>query len=90
VDIERMTTGIVTEIVNPFIIFPNPVKSDLRWNINANFDQIRIYSVSGILLLQSSNVQNGSLDLSHLQRGMYFCQFTNGNKVIQTGKIIKE
>jgi hypothetical protein len=90
VDIERMTTGVVTEIVTPGVFFPNPVKSDLRWNINANFDQIRIYSISGILLLQSSNVQNGYLDLSHLQRGMYFCQFTNGNKVIQTGKIIKE
>jgi len=25
-----------------------------------------------------------------LQRGMYLCQFTNGNQVIQTGKIIKD
>ncbi|MEI6554294.1 MAG: T9SS type A sorting domain-containing protein [Paludibacter sp.] len=90
VDIERTITGVVTEIVTPGIFFPNPVKSDLRWNMNTNFDQIRIYSVSGILLLQSSNVQTGSLDLSHLQRGMYFCQFTNGNQVIQTGKIIKD
>jgi hypothetical protein len=90
VDIERMTTGVVTEIVTPGVFFPNPVKSALRWNINTHFDQIRIYSVNGILLLQSSNVQNGYLDISHLQRGMYFCQFSKGNKVIQTGKIIKE
>jgi hypothetical protein len=90
VDIERTITGVVTEIVTPSIFFPNPVKSDLRWNSNTSFNQISIYSVSGILLLQSSNVQTGSLDVSHLQRGMYICQFSKGNQVIQTGKFIKD
>jgi hypothetical protein len=89
VDIERIITGVVTEIVTPSIFFPNPVKSILRWNSNTSFDQIRIYSVSGILLLQSSNLQTGSLDVSHLQNGMYICQFSKGNQVIQTGKFIK-
>jgi hypothetical protein len=90
VDIERMTTGVVTEIVNPFVFFPNPVKSNLRWNASTDFDQLRIYNVSGILLLHSSNTQNNSLDVSHLKKGIYLCQFTKGNQIIKTGKFIKE
>ena len=93
VDFERMTTGIndiTGDKANSFQLFPNPVKSVLNWNTNANFDQIKIYSVSGILLLQSSFMQRGSVDLSGLPKGMYFCQFSKGKQILQTEKFIKE
>ena len=90
VDIERTITGITTDIVNPSIFFPNPVKSNLRWCSNTDFDQISIYNLSGILLLQSSNNKSYSLDVSQLQSGIYICQITKGNQVIQTGKISKD
>ncbi|MEI7677674.1 MAG: T9SS type A sorting domain-containing protein, partial [Bacteroidales bacterium] len=93
VDFERMTTGINDidcDKPNSIHLFPNPVKSVLNWNTNASFDQIKIYSVSGILLLQSSNMQSSSIDLSYLSKGMYFCQLRKGNQVIQTEKFIKE
>jgi len=75
---------------NPIQLFPNPVKSVMSWNANANADQIKIYSTNGILLIQSSNILSGSINLSQLQSGMYFCQFCKGNQVIQTGKFVKE
>ena len=93
VDFERMTTGIndiADDKPTSFHLFPNPVKSVLNWNVNANFEQIKIYSGSGILLLQSSNIQIGSIDLGRLPNGMYFCQFYKGKQIIQTEKFIKE
>lgn len=85
------STGLTTSIKeNAFKIFPNPVKSVLSWNTNANSDMIKIYSVNGVLLLQSSNMQSGSIDLSVLTKGMYFCQFYKGKQTIQTEKFIKE
>ena len=90
VDIERTITGVTTDIVNPCVFFPNPVKSNLRWYTNTDFDQIRIYNLSGVLLLQSSDKENSSLNLSHLPSGMYICQLTKGNHIIQSGKISKD
>jgi uncharacterized repeat protein (TIGR02543 family) len=87
----NQSTGISTSMMNnDFQIFPNPVKSELRWNSNSNSDQIKIYNVNGMLLLQSSNVQCGSIDLSRLSNGMYIYQFCKGKQVIQSGKFIKE
>ena len=90
VDIERTITGVTNDIVNPGIFFPNPVKSNLSWYTNTDFEQIRIYNLSGVLLLQSSDNENRSLNLSHLPSGMYICQLTKGNQVIQSGKISKD
>ena len=90
VDIERIITGVTTDIVNPCVFFPNPVKSNLSWYTNTDFDHIRIYNLSGVLLLQSSDKENSSLNLSHLPSGMYICQLTKGNHIIQSGKISKD
>jgi Secretion system C-terminal sorting domain len=93
VDFERMTTGIddiTGDTLNSFQLFPNPVKSSLNWKTNANFDQMRIYSINGVLLVKLSNIESGFINLNHLQRGMYFCQFCKDNQVIQTEKFIKE
>jgi len=35
-------------------------------------------------------MQSGSIDLSCLTKGMYFCQFSKGKQIIQTEKFIKE
>ncbi|MEI6554299.1 MAG: T9SS type A sorting domain-containing protein [Paludibacter sp.] len=87
----NQSTGLTTSVKeNAFQIFPNPVKSVLSWNTNSNSNLIKIYSVNGVLLLQSSNTQCGSIDLSGLPKGMYFCQFRKGNQVIHTEKFIKE
>jgi len=66
------------------------VKSVLSWNTNANSDQIKIYSVNGVLMLQSSTIQSSSIDLSCLPKGMFFCQFCKGSQVIHTEKFIKD
>lgn len=89
VDIVRMTTGLVSNTINTALLLTNPVNAGLRWNSNAEFDQIKIYDLSGILLLQSLNNQNSFLDVSHLQKGIYICHFIKVNKLIQTGKFIK-
>jgi uncharacterized repeat protein (TIGR02543 family) len=86
----NQSTGITTSFMeNGFQLSPNPVKMNLNWNASTDFDQLRIYNVSGVLLLQS-NKQNNSVDVSHLKQGLYLCQFTKGNQIIKNGKFIKE
>lgn len=93
VDIERGAfTGLKdkSDDNNSFQLFPNPAKSVLNWNINTNTDRARIYSINGVLLLQSTILNSKSIDVSHLNSGMYFLQFCKGNRVIHTAKFIKE
>jgi hypothetical protein len=92
VDIERGgSVGIPVSInQNKFQLFPNPVKLDISWTNSPEFDCIKIYGVNGMLVNQSTNIQNNSLDVSHLKKGIYLCQFTKGNQIIKTGKFIKD
>jgi hypothetical protein len=93
VDIERGGfTGVKykSDDNNSVQLFPNPAKSVLYWNINTNTDRARLYSINGILLLQSTDLNSRSIDVSHLNSGMYFLQLCKGNRVIHTAKFVKE
>lgn len=92
VDIERGgLTGVKYKSDNNSIqLYPNPAKSLLYWNNNTNTDKARLYSINGVLLLQSTDLNSRSIDVSHLDNGMYFLQLCKGNQVIHTAKFIKE
>lgn len=87
----NQSTGITKAIrENGFLIFPNPVKLVLSWNTNEDPNQIKIYSVNGVLLFESSDINSGSVNLAFLPKGLYLCQFMKGKQLIYVGKIIKE
>ncbi|MEI7677589.1 MAG: T9SS type A sorting domain-containing protein, partial [Bacteroidales bacterium] len=92
VDIERGgSVGIPVSINQNMIqLFPNPVKSVLRWTYSPQVDCVKIYGVNGVLVNQSTLTQGGSIDVSLLRNGMYFCQFCKGNQIIHSQKFIKE
>jgi len=92
VDIERGgSVGIPVSINQNMIqLFPNPVKSVLRWTYSPQVDCVKIYGVNGVLVNQSTLTQGGSIDVSLLRKGMYFCQFCKGNQIIHSQKFIKD
>ena len=86
-DIE-FTTSIKTVSKNDMNIYPNPVK-DILTIENIENSKIMIYDISGkTVYLKQTNTNVEKIDLSELNRGIYFITISNNDKVI-TKKIIK-
>lgn len=86
----NQTTGISeTEIGNLITLFPNPTTGLL--NIPNTTNQTYTYVVSNMLgqSVQSGKTQN-QIDVSQLQKGVFFIQLKNEKGQIFTSKFIKE
>jgi len=72
-------------------IYPNPVQDELQINsMNQEIDLIKIYNVSGQLLMTEKGVsETSSINVSNLASGEYFIQFHSGKK-IALKKFIKQ
>lgn len=69
----------------PFVVgvHPNPTNGQLH--ISGEFDIARIYSTSGMLVLETSNK---SIDLSSYDSGVYMISVQNGDRIYRT-RIVK-
>ena len=65
-------------------IFPNPVSSTL--NINHPIKKIKLFDISGELILESKEQK---INIRNLENGLYFLQITSVKNYITTKKIIK-
>jgi hypothetical protein len=88
------TTGIANVSASTssnMLLAPNPVKSELSLTADFHFQKVRVFDALGnVSLIQEVNgVDKVTLDLYHLNSGIYFVQITDGNKVV-TRKFIKE
>src|SRR5690554_5006791 len=78
-------------------LFPNPVNNKLNFNFDASVGniQLEIYDIAGRKIndysfADSNNEnQNASIDVSALNKGLYFCKFSSENQQI-TRKFIKK
>jgi hypothetical protein len=68
--------------------YPNPVISDLFISGIENIEYVKVVDVFGRLMLTLKPNQNGSFDISSLDKGVYFIKVYSG-KLLLTGKIIK-
>ena len=68
-----------------FKVYPNPFQNQLTIESEEAIDAIRLFSINGTLLLETSDK---NLDLTHFEKGYYFVQITNGAK-IATQKVLK-
>lgn len=73
-----------------FVYYPNPVKNSLTVSNNTTIDKIEITSVLGqkVKTISVNNLQ-AEIDLSELNRGLYFVKVTSLGQE-KTVKIIKE
>jgi hypothetical protein len=68
-----------------FKVYPNPFQNQLTIESDEAIDKIRLFSVNGTLLLETSDK---NLDLTHFEKGYYLVQITGGSK-IATQKVLK-
>lgn len=68
-----------------FKVYPNPFQNQLTIESEYRIDLIRLFSISGTLLLETSD---RNLDLSHFDIGYYFVQITSGLEM-STQKVLK-
>ncbi len=90
----NFTTGI--ESINhsdySIDIFPNPTENELNINFNTNNNiqkLVRIFDITGKLLLVEETISNLKLNTSNLTKGLYIINITEDNKS-KTIKFIKQ
>jgi len=74
-----------------FASFPNPIidKLALSVEIVQQFDSIKLFDITGKLLLEKNKLSN-EIDVSFLNTGLYFIQFSNNQQRTACIKIIKK
>ncbi|CAN1515699.1 Secretion system C-terminal sorting domain [Flavobacteriaceae bacterium] len=74
-----------------FAALPNPIidKLELSDEILQQFDSLRLFDITGKLLLEKCNLLN-EIDVSFLKTGLYFIQFSNNQNQSVSIKIIKK
>jgi hypothetical protein len=89
--IQAQTTGL-DEIVGTFVLYPNPTNGLLIvQNMNHSKGNMVIYSATGTVVLRSVlSSSDTQLDLSHLNRGVYFIQMTNDLGQSSTHRVAKQ
>ncbi|MFN5492929.1 MAG: T9SS type A sorting domain-containing protein, partial [Bacteroidota bacterium] len=80
------------KIKNSGVVFPNPTKDKLTITDLAQGSQLTIYNSIGQLVVQLSNSQSQTIDISKLEKGIYTYSIITDNKQneISSGKFIKE
>lgn len=77
-----------TGITIDFMIFPNPVQDRLYWKFDGKIEQIIIVDELGRTILDRNNVNQQSLDIQNLSKGLYFIQVHTAEGVL-TKKFVK-
>jgi subtilisin family serine protease len=72
-------------------LYPNPAKDYISYNLPLNFNlkQVTIYDTLGKVIKQLDNSTSNEINISELERGLYFIDF-KGVKNSVTKKFIKE
>ncbi len=75
------------EIKNELKYYPNPVNNYLQFESSNQYNEIKIYNMSGDLLLQES--YKSKIEVSGLNNGIYIAQFLNNGIAKDAIKFIK-
>ena len=74
---------------NKLIIFPNPAQDELNISFEGyTIEEIAIYTLTGQQILKAKPA-NGTIDISHLQPGMYFVEVTIENTKVRQKLLVQ-
>ena len=74
---------------NSFRIYPNPAKDKIYVELSAGFEQIRLFNIAGLQVMESTgNSEKVILDVKNLPSGIYLLKLSNTKGQIYTRKII--
>ena len=62
-----------------FNLYPNPVESNLTIATNEVITEVNIYSITGVMVYSTTNVNNNVINVSDLNAGIYFISIKSEN-----------
>lgn len=75
---------------NTIAVYPNPTQDYISFKLyDNNLYIIELYNSNGLLVLSTTTRSNCRVDVSFLERGVYFYKVIEKNKTAFSGKIIK-
>jgi hypothetical protein len=85
----NQTLGLDDPAMSEFTYFPNPVNDQLTINSQRDVKDITVYNMLGqVVVRQTPNMRNCTVDMSTMQTGAYFVQVSIGNTV-ETIRVLK-
>jgi hypothetical protein len=82
--------GLDDPAMSEFTYFPNPVNDQLTINSQRDVKDITVYNMLGqVVVRQTPNMRNCTVDMSSMQTGAYFVQVSIGNTV-ETVRVLKK
>jgi len=81
-------TGIQLSSIKNERIYPNPCQEILKFP--DTYRSLKIYAVSGELVINKQVVNDDQLDISSLSKGVYFIQFVDSKGGSNTSKFVRE
>ncbi len=69
-------------------VFPNPFSQNFTIDYD-DYDMLKIFDITNKLVHSQAKPKDGSIDLSHLQSGIYMVSLISENKVIAVEKVVK-
>ena len=73
-----------------FAYYPNPVKDVLYITSNKNVENVAVYNLAGQKVLTNAKVNNGQINVSSLETGVYVFKATLQGGQVETFKIVKK
>ena len=89
-EVECVPLGLDDPSMSEFTYFPNPVNDQLTINSQRDVKDITVYNMLGqVVVRQTPNMRNCTIDMSSMQTGAYFVQVSIGNTV-ETVRVLKK
>ncbi len=87
----RKETKTIQQVTKPIVLYPNPAKGIVKVN-GANIAAISIYDVMGKTVVTGNynKATTFTIDISKLQKGIYFVRIINADKTSKIEKLIVE
>ena len=86
----NMVVGIENSQLNEIQLFPNPANNKLSISAIDQLKTVGIYGMTGECVLYQTDMSQSTLNVSHLDKGVYICLMETLNGEFQQKKFIKE
>jgi hypothetical protein len=73
-------------------VFPNPAIDNVTFSWTENHEQLQleVYLLNGAKVMEQPAYQGKAISVSHLERGVYFYELLNEQKIVFSGKLVKQ
>lgn len=86
----NLITGLVENELHKISIFPNPVSNTLYISGISSAVQLEIVNLIGIKVLSTSMSNDGKIDVSNLQQGIYIVAIKSDDGLVETYRFVKK